>query len=88
MLFLWILIISSFVLALIKILTSLSLKSNGNVTFDLILFEKEVNGIFSQLMTAFINDDLETVKLVAGEVALAILTNEIKSRRERVTIYI
>jgi len=53
--------------------------------FELILFEKEVNGIFVQLMTAFIKDDLETVRLVAGEVALALLTNEIKSRRERVS---
>jgi len=66
--------------------TSIMRKFDPN--FDLILFEKEVNGIFSQLMTAFINDNLETVKLVAGEVALAIMTNEIKSRRERVTIYI
>lgn len=54
--------------------------------FELILFEKEVTGIFKQLITAFINDDLDTVKLIAGEVALALLTNEIKSRRERVTI--
>jgi hypothetical protein len=55
--------------------------------FDMILFEKEVTGIFKQLITAFINDDLETVKLIAGEVALALLTNEIKSRRERVKLF-
>lgn len=34
-------------------------------------------------MTAFINDDLDTVKLVAQDQALAILSNEIKVRRER-----
>lgn len=53
-------------------------------SFELSTFEKEVDAIFKQLMTAFIRDDLDTVKLVAAESALAILTNEIKSRRERV----
>lgn len=53
-------------------------------SFDLLIFEKEVNGIFKQLMTAFINDELDMIKLIAGETALAMLTSEIKSRRERV----
>jgi len=53
-------------------------------TFELTTFEKEVDAIFKQLMTAFVRDDLDTVKLVAAESALAILMNEIKSRRERV----
>jgi hypothetical protein len=65
--------------------TSIMRKHDPN--FDIILFEKEVTGIFKQLMTSFINDDLDTVKLIAGEVALALLTNEIKSRRERVKIF-
>jgi hypothetical protein len=53
--------------------------------FELILFEKEVDAIFKQLMMAYVKDDLDTVRLVAGDMALAVLTNDIKSRRERVS---
>jgi hypothetical protein len=55
--------------------------------FELIDFEKEVNVIFKQLMTAFLKDDLDTIKLIASEMALAVLTNEIKTRKERVNLY-
>ena len=55
--------------------------------FELINFEKEVNAIFKQLLTAFLKDDLDTIRLVAGEMALAMLTNEIKTRRERVNYF-
>ena len=48
---------------------------------------KEVNAIFKQLLTAFLKDDLDTIRLVAGEMALAMLTNEIKTRRERVNYF-
>jgi hypothetical protein len=54
--------------------------------FELVLFEKEVDAIFKQLMMAYVKDDLDTVRLVAGDMALAVLTNDIKSRRERVRI--
>jgi hypothetical protein len=56
--------------------------------FELVLFEKEVDAIFKQLMMAYVKDDLDTVRLVAGDMALAVLTNDIKSRRERVRLYI
>ena len=54
--------------------------------FDLILFEREVDAIFKQLMHAFVKDDLDTIRLITGETALAVLSNEIKSRRERVNL--
>ncbi len=34
-------------------------------------------------MTAFIKDDLDLIKKMSGEQALAVLSNEIKSRKER-----
>ena len=52
--------------------------------FELYDFEKEVNFIFKQLMTAYINDDLDMIKKLSGETALAVLSSDIKSRRERV----
>ncbi len=65
---------------------AITIMRKNDPNFDLILFEKEVDGIFKQLMTAFVKDDLDTVKLLAGETALAVLTSELRSRRERVSI--
>ena len=64
---------------------AISIMRKHDPLFDLVLFEKEVEYVFKQLMTAAINDDLDTVKLLSGESALAILTSEIRSRRERVS---
>lgn len=53
--------------------------------FELLIFEKEVDAIFKQLMNAYLKDNLDTVKALTSESALAVLTSEIKSRRERVS---
>ena len=64
--------------------------------FNLIDFEKEVDVkyfiiniiqiIFQQLMKAFLNDDIDSAKLVSGETALGLVTGMIKSRKERVDL--
>lgn len=51
--------------------------------FDLIEFESEVEHLVRQLLNTSFNDDIETLKLLATEQALAILTTMIKQRLER-----
>jgi hypothetical protein len=63
---------------------AISIMRKHDPSFELITFEKEVDAIFKQLMDAFFKDKLDIVRSVAGESALAVLTSEIKSRRERV----
>ena len=52
--------------------------------FELHNFEKEVEVVFKQLMKAYFQDKLDLVRSICSESALAVLSSEIKSRRERV----
>lgn len=51
--------------------------------FDLIEFESEVEHIVRQVLNASFRDDIETLKLLACEQALALTTTMIKQRLER-----
>jgi hypothetical protein len=64
---------------------AISVMRKQDPSFELVIFEKEVEFVFKQLMSAFIKDDLDMVKLLSSEMALAVLTSEIRSRRERVS---
>jgi hypothetical protein len=65
---------------------AISIMRKHDPNFDLILFEKEVHTIFKQLITASVRDDMDLIRNLAGESALAILSSEVKSRKERVRI--
>jgi hypothetical protein len=39
-------------------------------------------------MTLYFNDDIEQIRKIAAEQALAVITGEIKSRSERVLLYL